>query len=84
MSRKCGACNNPIVDTKWCAPCIRKYDTLRYSCTHCKALFDPNEEGVVGETSRFCGECCNTLDADETLIEDMADRMANGASWMEA
>lgn len=55
-----------------------------YECSGCKNLFDPQEEGVVGDKLRYCGECCNTLDADESIINDMADRMANGASFMEA
>lgn len=97
MPHKCGACFTPVthnvnglvyqplgIVTAWCNPCIRKYDTLRYSCSGCKELFDPNEEGIVGETLRYCGECCDTLDADESVIDDMADKVANGCPVMEA
>lgn len=97
MSHKCHACQKSVVHnvngevyrplgivTAYCNECLYKYDTVRFTCSGCKTLFDPNMEGIVGDVKSFCGECCNTLDADENLTDDMADRIANGATFMEA
>lgn len=99
MSVNCGACKvavhngvnghvyNPLgIVSAFCNTCIRKYDTVRYGCSHCKNLFDPSEEGVVGDNGvQYCGNCCCEHDVDENLtLADMSDKIANGATFMEA
>ena len=75
----------------WCYDCLDKYDNdntpsrVKYNCSHCSNLFDPTQEGVAGEYTKYCGDCCCRYDVDENFtLADMSDKIANGATFQEA